>query len=699
MFGRSGSSPLFADLNREAQASTSSDVRADPDQSKEKAIVGLEALRSPSLKLVLRPKFLQNRPEGGYLGAWHVGSADQEGCKSLFLHGFYPSDVQDFDAVAQHPRANTERYRVWRNRRKHWNRESSFRLKFERIETQYGENQIDNLSVNMSPTLRRRRLVKTIRHPDDERLMLQHDLSHTRMYQHTRPVLTVWKLGQFIQGKRLLIAKGFYDMTGEEWNRMTPGTIPGLYSFFSYSTFTVREEFERALSRFTPLAARSSHQLAGRASFLADAGTSSRSSNPSIWQPLHPSWALHGGARSAHAFPPTYPPELHYRPILAEHGFSLGSAPSVPNQSGMFQHVQPQATTAAEGSLAHARWLFTPDYGAQEAPPDIELPGASSPPRPPNEETAAHPAPHIKFMKPVSARYTLVIEPGDEVNALITSMRNRIAGNVPAVAGSAPLSEQKLVELQPTISEDMDKVAIRILWHRTRAKAVFLQGQHGPRSFLLTHIVYPDFASSLDAYGYVGVWELDPAHGDEKGIMYLRGFFDFSELEFHAIDEHPEFTHRRYWVTARRGSKGYELRLRHMTVQRSKEEIELVQGPSVLRISDFPRDFLSALPDDPVCLMTSNVKQFDPVLSSPVANISLADGSPGGVLRPNIESSLLPEVGAKDVVPCFTDQADVYVGSCSWSPCWMYQGLENGYFQLYWDRHPDEGFSSLTNDL
>ncbi|SAM77733.1 uncharacterized protein UBRO_20551 [Ustilago bromivora] len=224
-------------------------------------------------------------------------------------------------------------------------------------------------------------------------------------------------------------------------------------------------------------------------------------------------------------------------------------------------------------------------------------------------------------MKPVSARYTLVIEPGDEVNALITSMRNRIAGNVPAVAGSAPLSEQKLVELQPTISEDMDKVAIRILWHRTRAKAVFLQGQHGPRSFLLTHIVYPDFASSLDAYGYVGVWELDPAHGDEKGIMYLRGFFDFSELEFHAIDEHPEFTHRRYWVTARRGSKGYELRLRHMTVQRSKEEIELVQGPSVLRISDFPRDFLSALPDDPVCLMTSNVKQFDPVLSSPVANI------------------------------------------------------------------------------
>ncbi|KAJ1033314.1 hypothetical protein NDA13_001307 [Ustilago tritici] len=150
-----------------------------------------------------------------------------------------------------------------------------------------------------------------------------------------------------------------------------------------------------------------------------------------------------------------------------------------------------------------------------------------SPPRPPNEETAAHPTPHIKVMKPVSARYTLVIEPGDEVNALITSMRNRIAGNVPAVAGSAPLSEQKLVELQPTISEDMDKVAVRILWHCTRAKAVILQGQHGPRSFLLTHIVHPDFASSLDAYSYVGVWELDPAHGDEKGIMYLRGFFDF----------------------------------------------------------------------------------------------------------------------------------------------------------------------------
>lgn len=103
--------------------------------------------------------------------------------------------------------------------------------------------------------------------------------------------------------------------------------------------------------------------------------------------------------------------------------------------------------------------------------------------------------------------------------------------------------------------------------------------------------------------------------------MYLRGFFDFSELKFHAIDEHPEFTHRRYWVTARRRSKGYELRLIHMTVQRSKEEIELVQGPSVLRISDFPRDFLSALPNDPVCLMTSNVKQTDPVLSSPVANI------------------------------------------------------------------------------
>lgn len=52
MFGRSGSSPPFADLSREAQASTSSDVRADPDQSKEKAIVGLEALRSSSLKLV-----------------------------------------------------------------------------------------------------------------------------------------------------------------------------------------------------------------------------------------------------------------------------------------------------------------------------------------------------------------------------------------------------------------------------------------------------------------------------------------------------------------------------------------------------------------------------------------------------------------------------------------------------------------------
>lgn len=253
--------------------------------------------------------------------------------------------------------------------------------------------------------------------------------------------------------------------------------------------------------------------------------------------------------------------------------------------------------------------------------PDIELPGASSPPRPPNEETAAHPAPHIKFMKPVSARYTLVIEPGDEVNALITRMRNRIAGNVPAVAGSAPFSEQKLVELQSTISEDMVKVAVRILWHRTRAKAVILQGQHGPRSFLLTHIVHPDLASSLDAYGYVGVWELDPAHGDEKGIMYLRGFFDFSELEFHAIDEHSEFTHRRYWVTARRRSKGYELLLRHMMVQRSKEEIELIQGPSVLRISDLPRDFLSALPDDPVCLMTSNVKQSDTVLSSPVANI------------------------------------------------------------------------------
>lgn len=139
------------------------------------------------------------------------------------------------------------------------------------------------------------------------------------------------------------------------------------------------EEFERALSRFTPLAASSSHQLAGRASFLADAGTSSRSINPSIWQPLHPSWALHGRARSAYAFPPTYPPELHYRPTLAEDGFSLGSAPSLPNQSGMFQHVQPQATTAAEGSLAHARWLFTPDYGAQEAHthritrPDIKL--------------------------------------------------------------------------------------------------------------------------------------------------------------------------------------------------------------------------------------------------------------------------------------------------------------------------------------
>ncbi|SPC60783.1 uncharacterized protein UHOD_01866 [Ustilago sp. UG-2017b] len=279
---------------------------------------GLTGAKSLFFTYSVRPKFLQNRPEGGYLGAWHVGSADQEGCKSLFLHGFYPSDVQDFDAVAQHPRTNTERYRVWRNRRKHWNRESSFRLKFERIETQYGESerespsqvlsgaertpeidtllstgqlasvlsgrqyiaglhlyayqvspdiidflqkwkpvvgqrpntlslipltkdQIDNLSVNMSPTLRRRRLVKIIRHPDGERLMLQHNLSHTRMYQHTRPVLTVWKLGPFIQGRRLLIAKGFYDMTGEEWNRMTPRTIPGLlYSFFSYSTFTVR---------------------------------------------------------------------------------------------------------------------------------------------------------------------------------------------------------------------------------------------------------------------------------------------------------------------------------------------------------------------------------------------------------------------------------------------------------------------------
>lgn len=133
----------------------------------------------------------------------------------------------------------------------------------------------------------------------------------------------------------------------------------------------------------------------------------------------------------------------------------------------------------------------------------------------------------MKVMKPVSSRYTLVIEPGDEANALITSMRNRIAGNVPAVAGSAPLSEQKLVELQPTISEDMDKVAVRILWHRTRAKAVILQGQHGPRSFLLTHIVHPDFASSLDAYGYVGVWELDPAHGDEKGSCICVGSLTF----------------------------------------------------------------------------------------------------------------------------------------------------------------------------
>lgn len=103
------------------------------------------------------------------------------------------------------------------------------------------QDQVENLGVNMESAFRRQQSVKMVNLPNGERLMLQHGRWLRWMKQHQNPVLVVWKMGPFILGRRLLICKGFYDVTAEEWNSMTSQTIPGLYdSSFSYNSLDVR---------------------------------------------------------------------------------------------------------------------------------------------------------------------------------------------------------------------------------------------------------------------------------------------------------------------------------------------------------------------------------------------------------------------------------------------------------------------------
>lgn len=380
------------------------------------------------------------------------------------------------------------------------------------------------------------------------------------------------------------------------------------------------EEFERALAGLAPHPSSSSHQLVGHVGPFINAPSSSRA-NHDLRQFSQHNWVLHGGVHHSYPLAPTYPPELHYYPTMAQHGFSFNHPVSHPYPATRLHHMQTISTAAMENPLpqgAPTRELVapaddthhimrsgvTPQYGDEgpsepqlgqpvsvlQQPDQVPAPvlGDSDPSVPPASQTKEHDVPPTQEPNELGhtiEQYTLILEPDDSINTLIAKMRGRAAGDDPQQGlGSTPL--QLPVELKAMSQADPVALVNRILWYKARAKEVTFLGNNRVRRVLLTHIVHPDFTVHLNGFGYVGVWELGPTRQDGDANLYLRGYFDFSEEEFHLIDEQPYSTGRQFWLIVRRPRVGSQHSLRLTKTRLSEAEIKAADEGDVRVLLD-----------------------------------------------------------------------------------------------------------------
>ncbi|SPO22450.1 uncharacterized protein UTRI_01128 [Ustilago trichophora] len=90
------------------------------------------------------------------------------------------------------------------------------------------QEQIENIYTNMAPFFRNWMDVKVLALPNQELYMLTWHRRVPWLTQYKGNAAVVWKIGPVIGENRLLIAKGFYGLRKEDWEKLTPQAVFGL---------------------------------------------------------------------------------------------------------------------------------------------------------------------------------------------------------------------------------------------------------------------------------------------------------------------------------------------------------------------------------------------------------------------------------------------------------------------------------------
>ena len=96
--------------------------------------------------------------------------------------------------------------------------------------------QIEDLGINTALNYRKPRPVKIVVEANGETYMLTSFSQLSWLTQSRHGVVSVWKLEAEVEGRRLMICRGFFQVPEYAWHRMTPATVPGLRdSAFQYN--------------------------------------------------------------------------------------------------------------------------------------------------------------------------------------------------------------------------------------------------------------------------------------------------------------------------------------------------------------------------------------------------------------------------------------------------------------------------------
>lgn len=93
---------------------------------------------------------------------------------------------------------------------------------------QLTDAQVRDLSINSANNYRKTKPVKVVVEANGEMFMLTFFKELSWLTKPRKDVVSIWKIGPQVDGRRLMIGRGFFHIKPESFERLTPATIPGL---------------------------------------------------------------------------------------------------------------------------------------------------------------------------------------------------------------------------------------------------------------------------------------------------------------------------------------------------------------------------------------------------------------------------------------------------------------------------------------